>query len=380
MANNINIFSFFSGAGFLDLGFELCAPYKVVYVNEFHKPFNDVYRYSRSKMGISEPVYGHHVGDITKLLETANLNALKSLLSDSKSKALTGMIGGPPCPDFSVAGKNRGREGDNGKLSGTYCEIICKTKPDFFLFENVKGLYKTARHREFFEELKGKFRKAGYSLTEQLTNSLEYGVPQDRDRILLVGFHKDAISRLSLKSKRHELLDFPWNKYKSFQLNDIKQLPWPTTSPYRENVPTTIPEGLPIELTVQYWWEKNDVVNHPNANMFFQPRAGIVRFSTKDEGDDTKKCYKRLHRWRYSPTAAYGNNEVHIHPYLPRRISVAEALAIQSLPKEFELPTSMTLTDSFKTIGNGVPYLLADGVAKTILSYIKHDYNNENIN
>jgi len=69
---------------------------------------------------------------------------------------------------------------------------------------------------------------------------------------------------------------------------------------------------------------------------------------TVAEGDDSKKSYKRLHRWRYSPTAAYGNNEVHIHPYLPRRISVAEALAIQSLPKEFELPTNMTLSNMFK--------------------------------
>ncbi len=46
-----------------------------------------------------------------------------------------------------------------------------------------------------------------------------------------------------------------------------------------------------------------------------------------------QEVYKRLHRWRYSPTACYGNNEVHLHPYKPRRISVAEALAIQSLPQ-----------------------------------------------
>lgn len=104
--------------------------------------------------------------------------------------------------------------------------------------------------------------------------------------------------------------------------------------------------------------------------MYFQPRAGIARFTTKDEGDDLKKCYKRLHRWRYSPTAAYGNNEVHIHPYKPRRISVAEALAIQSLPKEYELPMNVSLTDAFKTIGNGVPYVLAKGVASSIADYI----------
>lgn len=93
---------------------------------------------------------------------------------------------------------------------------------------------------------------------------------------------------------------------------------------------------------------------------------------TIKEGDVSKKSYKRLHRNRYSPTAAYGNNEVHIHPYLARRISAAEAMALQSLPKEFELPDYMTLTDMFKTIGNGVPYLAAKGLAETVLDFLQN--------
>ena len=108
----------------------------------------------------------------------------------------------------------------------------------------------------------------------------------------------------------------------------------------------------------------------PNSLHYFQPRAGITKFAAVDEGDVSKKSYKRLHRWRYSPTACYGNNEVHLHPYKIRRISVAEALAIQSLPKEFVLPDSMTLTNMFKTIGNGVPYLAAKGIAETILDFL----------
>jgi len=115
-------------------------------------------------------------------------------------------------------------------------------------------------------------------------------------------------------------------------------------------------------------------MHHPNADMYFQPRAGLYRFQTKDEGDVARKCYKRLHRWRYSPTAAYGNNEVHVHPYLPRRISAAEALAIQSLPPEFVLPPTISLTDAFKTIGNGVPYVAAHAIANTIYDYI-HQHN-----
>lgn len=369
MKKKLNIFSFFSGAGFLDLGFEKTGHFDVVYVNEFHKAFNDVYRYARSKMGIAEPKFGHHVEDITKIIGTEELAELKNEVEASKAETLTGIIGGPPCPDFSVAGKNKGKEGENGKLSGTYIALICEALPDFFLFENVKGLYRTAKHREFFEHLKQQLSNAGYVMTEQLINSIEFGAPQDRDRIILIGFRKDIADKLQLPYKDNMLLDFDWNKNKPYS-RDVLNLDWPKKSPYHEDTPTTTPDGIVPELTVQYWWEKNDVLNHPNASMYFQPRAGLYRFQSKDEGDDEKKCYKRLHRWRYSPTVAYGNNEVHIHPYKPRRISVAEALALQSLPKEFELPTTMTLTDAFKTIGNGVPFMAAYGIAKNIIDYI----------
>ncbi|MGM3114922.1 DNA cytosine methyltransferase, partial [Bacillus cereus group sp. BC326] len=88
------------------------------------------------------------------------------------------------------------------------------------------------------------------------------------------------------------------------------------------------------------------VKSHQNANQFFKPRAGLAKFQMIEEGDDSKKSYKRLHRWRFSPTAAYGNNEVHLHPYKARRLSVAEALAIQSLPREFELPVDISLTNA----------------------------------
>lgn len=111
-------------------------------------------------------------------------------------------------------------------------------------------------------------------------------------------------------------------------------------------------------------------MKHPNTENCFKPRAGITKFAAIDEGDDSKKSFKRLHRWRYSPTACYGNNEVHLHPYKIRRISVAEALAIQSLPANFVLPENMSLTNMFKTIGNGVPYLASNTLAKTITNFL----------
>lgn len=371
----IGIFSFFAGAGFLDLGFEMTYHFETLFVNEFKQSFNDIYQFSRRNMGITAPQFGHHVGDISQWLNNEQWNAeLHGYINQARQREyidMVGFIGGPPCPDFSVAGKNKGREGDNGRLSQTYVDLICNSLPDFFVFENVKGLYRTARHRAFFEELKQQLTLAGYAMTEQLINSIEFGAPQDRDRIILIGFHEGIRNQLHIQTNGNQLVGFDWEANKRYH-RDVLNGQWPTVTPYQEGTATPMPDDVIEDLTVEHWWEMNDVVNHPNANMYFRPKAGLIRFQSKNEGDVMKKCYKRLHRWRYSPTAAYGNNEVHIHPYLPRRISVSEALAIQSLPANYVLPTDITLSDAFKAIGNGVPYLAALGVASSIYDYIHH--------
>ena len=338
----LKIFSFFSGSGFLDLGFEMNG-FEIQFVNEFHPAFMNAYQYSREKMGLSKPIYGYFQGDINEFLMSKKNEIEEWIRQAREDGSLVGFIGGPPCPDFSIAGKNKGREGDNGKLSLSYTNLIIQMKPDFFLFENVQ--------------------EAGFTTTERLTNALEYGAPQDRDRILLFGVQKNVIGKKSLE-------EFPWEKYQKYSVEQTKKLPWPNTNAFVRDSVTICPSGIPKELTVQYWFEKNDVANHPNENDYFQPRSGLVRMQTIEEGDVSKKSYKRLHRWRYSPTVAYGNNEVHLHPYKERRISAAEAMSLQTLPKAFELPKDMTLTDKFKTIGNGVPYLLSCGIARTIYDFL----------
>jgi len=379
MNDKIGIFSFFAGAGFLDLGFERTDLYETLFVNEIHKPFMEIYRYSRTNMGIPAPKFGYSLEDITTFLEKEKLDVLKEKVTEARKEyKLTGFIGGPPCPDFSVAGKNKGKDGENGVLSGTYIKLICKIKPDFFLFENVKGLYRTKKHRAFFEELKNQLKRAGYSFTEQLINSIEFGAPQDRERIILIGFHKDVRKKYEMRSEKGCLLNFNWEQHKLFNLEDIEKYAWPETSSYSENSVVAAPENIIPELTVEHWFQRNKVLNHINQGQFFTPRNGLARFQTILEGDDKKKSYKRLHRWRYSPTAAYGNNEVHLHPYQSRRISAAEALALQSLPREYVIPADITLSNAFKAIGNGVPYMAARGLALNIHSFIEEAKRNKN--
>lgn len=364
-SRSLKIFSFFSGSGFLDLGFEV-ENYRVELVNENYPSFMNAYRYSRKQMGLPVPTFGYAMMDINEYLSVKEEELRTQAFLARSDGSLVGFVGGPPCPDFSIAGKQRGRNGDNGKLSQSYVDIICVQRPDFFLFENVKGLWKTAKHRAFFEDLKEELRGVGYLMTERLTNALEFGAPQDRDRILLFGVQKELA-----KSLGDPVRMLKWERYAKYDLAKLKSLSWPTTSPFVKDVQTECPENIPIELTVQYWFDRNDVNNHPNAEDCFVPHSGLSKMQTIDEGDDSKKSYKRIHRWRYSPTVAYGNNEVHLHPYKERRLTVAEALSLQSLPKEFVLPPEMSLTDKFKTIGNGVPFLLANGIARTIRDYFE---------
>jgi DNA (cytosine-5)-methyltransferase 1 len=381
LVNKPKIFSFFAGAGFLDLGFEM-SDYDIVYVNEISPHFMKAYRYSRQVLNLPSPIYGYHEaeqGDVSKLIEGELALRLHYLIKDArKNNNLIGFIGGPPCPDFSIGGKNRGIQGENGKLSASYIEIICQQKPDFFLFENVKGLYRTKKHKAFFEKLKLQLEQAGYLLVERLINSLEYGVPQDRDRIILIGFKINFIESFNCvfneKDKNYLNDFFPWSRYILYPKCKVFSYPWISTNPFRENSEILCPENIPQELTVEYWFRKNDVINHPNAKHYFQPKAGIKRFLSVDEGDDSKKSYKRLHRWRYSPTVCYGNNEVHLHPYKARRLSVAEALAIQSLPKNFVFPETLSLTAMFKAIGNGVPYLVAKALAESLIDFLEKPY------
>jgi DNA (cytosine-5)-methyltransferase 1 len=369
----IGIFSFFSGAGFLDLGFETTQGFETVFVNEYHKPFMEVYKASRKNLKIKQPIYGYSTDDICTFLDDEKANTLKESIKESRKKFdLIGFIGGPPCPDFSVGGKNKGIEGENGKLSETYIELITRNQPDFFLFENVKGLYRTKKHKAFFEEVKLKLISNGYYLTEKLINAIEFGAPQDRERIILIGFKRDVLTDLGMELNDSAILkSFDWNAKTLYNAKEILAKNWPKQDMFIENEFRPIPKGIEKKLTVQYWFDKNDVGNHPNSKHYFQPRAGLPKFLSIQEGDDLKKSYKRLHRWRYSPTAAYGNNEVHLHPFKARRISVAEALALQSLPKNFIIPEHITLSNMFKTIGNGVPYLAAKGLAETLSIFIE---------
>ncbi len=350
----IDVYAFFSGLGFLDLAFETSENCRVVLANEFQSEYARSYCYAREQMGIKSvtPIVGSSedflTGDKAELLS-------RKIRESRKAGNKVVFIAGPPCPDFSVAGKNKGGSGENGRLTRVYFDLVIQFRPDAFVFENVKGLYRTKIHRAFFEKMKKSIHDVYGATDEKLMNSLWFGAPQDRDRIILIGV------------KGRELLNIPWENSFKFTKTQIEGFAWPSVDAYCENSKRRILANVPRELTVQHWFDTNLVEDHPNSLDFFKPRQGLRRFKVVGEGDDSRKSYKRLHRWRYSPTVAYGNNEVHLHPYKSRRLTVSESLSLQGLPRAFALPADVTLTDKFKMIGNGVPYPMG----QAIVHYVK---------
>lgn len=364
------IFSFFSGVGMLDLGFQE-AGFEIVSVNEYEKSFMKAYQYARKKQKKNISFSCYYNGDINDFIKPPLKQKTERQIETLRKKGeLVGFIGGPPCPDFSVAGKNRGRNGENGKLAKSYVDVINYYQPDFFLFENVKGLIKTEQHKQYFNELKASLQDNNYILTEALLNALEFGVPQDRERVILMGINVYSVLAIGL-NHTNNTFKFPWNMHKTYDIDNIKNMTWPTTQRYIQYSKRKFRYDVPKELTAEYWFIKNDVYHHANRGDKFNVRSGLERIENVEEGDVSRKSFKRLHRWRYSPTAAYGNNEVHLHPYRSRRLTVAEAMAIQSLPKWFELPPDLALTEKFKMIGNGVPYLMAFELANTIRDFFQ---------
>lgn len=377
---SIQVLSFFTGAGLLDLGMHQ-AGFDVVWRNEYHLPFVEGFKHGFSKLYDTSP---DEFPVCTKSIDQLTPYSIRNeAFSGRVWPKFFGVIGGPPCPDFSVAGTHRGRNGHNGKLTENYFNQIVGLQPTFFIFENVKGILSNLNHRKYLLEQLHKVSK-DYVFDIRIMNSLDVGVAQDRERVLLIGFHKsylhDVIESADLKElitlnnslidkclnpkffKQHNWFTWPFSK----KFKDAKtRFNWPTTNAFGEKK-LLRPEALPPELCVGSYLE--NIESLENQDEFFKPKSD--KFFSVQEGDVARKSFKRLHRWRYSPTAAYGNNEVHLHPMLPRRLSVREAMRIQTIPDNFILPREMSLSNKFKTIGNGVPVKLANHMAKEIYRFL----------
>lgn len=383
--SNIPLLSFFTGAGLLDLGF-LQNGFRVLWHNECYGPFIRAFEAGFSSLGYNGT--SATIQNNCSIIDVGPNAIVQEAFPSGKTPGVFGVIGGPPCPDFSVGGKNKGCLGDQGKLSEVYVNRIVELSPAFFLFENVPGLLRTFQHRNFLLRLLEKLMR-GYAVDIRILNALDFGVPQDRERVFIVGFNRTwlrgnlaiaAVRRIETASAYLSMLAkqplkkffadmehwFPWPENPEFKGAKYR-FPWPLDSVPIGSIPKK-PDCPSVLMAGTYVCDKRRMAL-PNSNEGFKPKS--KKFYQIREGDVSRKSFKRLHRYRYSPAAAYGNNEVHLHPTEARRLTVRETMMIQSIPDKYVLPGDISLSDKFKLIGNGVPVKLASAIAGAVSDFLK---------
>ena len=183
----------------------------------------------------------------------------------------------------------------------------------------------------------------------------------------MVGIQASLVSRCAGRKIAKEERDwFPW-PHRPKYANAKKRFSWPGKA--RRGMRVSRPKNIPYELTVASALNGGTPMSKmPNGKEAFIPYSR--RFHQVLEGDTKRKSFKRLHRHRYSPTACYGHNEVHLHPWKNRRLTVREAMRIQGIPDSYVLPADAHLGTKFSLVSNGVPVPLAQAVAKSLRQFL----------
>lgn len=362
--HKIPVLSFYSGGGFMDMGFEK-AGFEIVWTNEvddvfvkLHEAGITSWRKARGN-GIKAEIFNKK-----SITEVSADTIVSEAFPEGKPEAF-GIIGGPPCQDFSINGNMEGFNGERGKLTIVFFDRILELLPTFFVMENVTGLTKSKISKEYLEKiLKGVQKK--YYVDHKILNSLDFGVPQFRERIFFIGIRKDKLNESVIGKSPGNWFTFPVNKKYNGAATKHK---WATAVDYGKKLKK--PKDLPLELCVESCLVPFRHLNKiSNAKEYFNLYVEEKVLNKIKEGETNRPSFKRLHRFKYSPTACYGNNEVHLHPYRNRRLSVREALRIQGVEDSYILPPELSLTKKFKMIGNGVPVPLAKEVALALKKFI----------
>ena len=316
--------SLFTGAGGLDLGFEK-AGFHVEWANEYDPTIWETFQLNFPN---------------TKLDKRSITEVASSDIPD-----VDGIIGGPPCQSWSEAGAGRGLNDKRGQLFYDYIRILKDKQPKFFLAENVSGILHP-KHSEAFLNIIKQFEGAGYNVSYKLLNANDYGVPQDRYRVIVIGYRKDLGKKFEFPEPQ---------KHRPILKDVISDLKDP--KPAKERNKTN---GEDLEIS-----------NHEYMNGGFS----TIYMSRN-----------RVRSWdEPSFTIQAGGRHAPIHPQAPkmqfvdynkrifvpgkenmyRRLSVRECARIQTFPDNYTFRYN-DVADGYKMIGNAVPVEFAKHIAMKI--------------
>lgn len=330
----INILSLFSGAGGLDIGFEDVG-FNIIESVEIEKKFTETTILNKEK--------GKYFTD-TKILCEDIRNYIPLNLS------VDFIIGGPPCQSFSSAGRRvagvRGTKDDRGSLFEEYVRVLKILKPKGFLFENVYGIL-GAQKGEAIKEIISAFKDAGYELSYKVLNAADYGTPQFRERLILVG----------LANKEFQ---FP----KPTHGEDSVQTPYYSALKALRNIPATtellkingrfghLLDEIPPGLNYSFFTDK---MGHPNP--IFAWRSKFSDFLYKADPETPIRTLK-----------ASGGQYTGPFHWDNRRFSIAELKRLQTFPDSYEFNCNYALAS--KQIGNSVPPQFARFLALSVAEQV----------
>ena len=322
--------TFFAGAGGLDLGFKQ-AGFDIAWSNEYDKTIWETHKANFPD---------------TYLDKRSIVEVLPNEVPD-----IDGIIGGPPCQSWSEAGAGRGINDHRGQLFHEYIRILKAKKPSFFLAENVSGILHS-KHREALNEIFKQFEDAGYSIHYQLLNANDYGVPQDRKRVIVVGFQHQLNIKFQFPAPlkyKPTLKDAIW---------DLKDNVVPAVGKNKANKNVSLPNHeymtggfSTIFLSrnrVRQWDEPSFTIQAGGRHAPIHPQAPLMEKAGKDEF-----VFKE------------GAEELY------RRLSVRECARVQSFPDDFIFKYD-SVGDGYKMIGNAVPVEFAKSLAMAIKNQLQN--------
>lgn len=341
----------------------------------------DIQREEELFNGFDDPEYGKHIG-------------LDSLVDEKKGIDI--VIGGPPCQAYSVAGRNAGRmKGDyRNYLFEHYISVINRYQPKLFVFENVPGMLSAMPDGTPITDLiRRDLSKTGYEIINNikdfaLIDMSQYGIPQTRKRVILIGVRKDAF-----ENPQEVLRDFYENYLYPFKTDKVKTVKdaigdlqsWHPVNPYKENGKNIAYES---EEDSDLSWQIPRYQNERDINVFktlaediesgenkYQSTDNLIKLYEQTTGKKTSvHKYHVLRKDEPSTTILAhlhkdGFRFIHYDSKQARTITVREAARIQTFADDFEFPCSMGA--AYKMIGNAVPSEFARILSVAIQEFYK---------
>ena len=373
----MKIVSFFSGAGGMDLGFEL-AGHDIIWANDFDQDAVNTYNKNIGKYSGHEAI----CKDIVKLLDT-DKEHINEILPDCDI-----IIGGFPCQGFSIANLNRSMKDERNFLYLQLLKAISVKQPRYFLLENVKGLENMEKGKilqMILEDLENAGTKKskifegnglGYKVAYNVLNAYNFGVPENRERVIILGIRNDIVNQSNVTqyikddvktSKKYKTLYVPIThsensekieEIKPFQKLNNAYMSWKNKEKVDLSVSTIYKlrnmrdaiGDLPLEYDSE---ESKKYLNHTGSKCKVN-----IKNTMGNRATDWNK---------YAPTimgrgSGTGGPLIPPHPEQHRRLSVREVARIQTFPDDFEFCGSNSA--GYRQIGNAVPVLMAYNIGK----------------